>query len=358
MPSVSVPQSSDPLAPPSSTSWRRNRLLSIGSSATSPIDDDDDVDGAENEDSPLSTRPLTENSPLQETDNSRTYGTLVSIDDRLFSRRSLASIKRSSRPTSVPLYRSLTNPGGQNAGIRDLASRLNAQRPISAYDAALRTKGDSGQDADARINGIRVWYSSYSSIDWLHDAIKDSVRFAKLRRRNSVRARIRLFIDKSLGWVMVTIVGILTAIVAFLVVRSEQWLFDLKDGYCGRSWWLPMRFCCPILDDVATLSPAFLEEPCPEWRTWAEVFSYNSGEPLSEVIQYVAYTILSVRPSSLLIGHMSTQKVSSSDYLCSNLVLSYHLPDSIKHFRNSQRVWSVVPVLSRFKRGRWPKHPS
>lgn len=298
MPIISVPQSSDPLAPPSSTSWRRDRLLSIGSSAVSP--DDDDVGGAENEDSPL----LTENSPLQETDTSRTYGTLVSIDDRLFSRRSLANFKRPSRPTSVPLYRSLTNPGSQHANIRDLASRLNAQRPISAYDAALRTKGDSGQDADARINGIRVWYSSYSSIDWLHDAIKDSVRFAKLRRRQSVRARIRLFIDKSLGWVIVTIVGILTAIVAFLVVRSEQWLFDLKDGYCGPSWWLPMRFCCPSSDDLASLSP----EPCPEWRTWAEVFfSYNSGEPLSEVIWYIAYTIVAVRSFSLLICHTSTQ---------------------------------------------------
>ena len=354
MPSVSVPQSSDPLAPPSSTSWRRDRLLSIGSSATSPVDDDD-VGGAENEDSPLTTHPLTENSPLQETDTSRAYGTLVSIDDRLFSRRSLANIKRTSR---VPLYRTLTNPGGQTAGFRDLASRLNAQRPISAYDAALRTKGDSAQDADARINGIRVWYSSYSSIDWLHDAIKDSVRFAKLRRRNSVRARIRLFIDKSLGWVIVTIVGILTAIVAFLVVRSEQWLFDLKDGYCGRSWWLPMRFCCPILDDVASLSPAFLEEPCPEWRTWAEFFSYNSGEPLSEVIRYIAYTVLSVRSSSLLIGHTSTHEVFSPDYVCPNLVLSYHFPDPIKHFRNTQRVWSAVTILSRFKRARWPKHPS
>ena len=303
MPSISVPAASDPLAPPSSTSWRRNRLLSIGSNATSP---DDDVGDVENEDSPLLTRPLTEYSPLQETPTSQTYGTLASsIDENRFSRRSLANFKGASRPTSIPLYRSLTNPGAQNSGFRDLASRLNAQRPISAYDAALRTKGDSEQDADARINGIRVWYSSYSSIDWLHDAIKDSVRFAKLRRRKSVRARIRLFVDKSLGWVIVTIVGILTAIVAFLVVRSEQWLFDLKDGYCGHSWWLPMRFCCPVLDDAFRSSAL---EACSEWRTWEEVFSYSSDEPLSEVIRYVAYTILSVRPSSLLIGHASAQK--------------------------------------------------
>ncbi|KAK7472833.1 hypothetical protein VKT23_000940 [Stygiomarasmius scandens] len=108
-------------------------------------------------------------------------------------------------------------------------SRLTAQRPISAYDAPLADKNDGEQasdsDMDAKINGIRVWYSSFSSIDWLHDAIKDSVRFSRLRRRRtSIRARLRLAFDRSLGWIVVTVVGLLTAVIAFLVVRSEQWL--------------------------------------------------------------------------------------------------------------------------------------
>ena len=241
-------------------------------------------------------RPHNEFSPLQETPVSHSYGTVsTSIDEGIFNRRSISNFKRTSRPSSIPLFRSLTNPGVQTSGLRDLASRLNAQRPISAYDAALRTGGDSEQGADARINGIRVWYSSYSSIDWLHDAIKDSVRFSRLRRRKTIRARIRLFVDKSLGWVIVTIVGVLTAVVAFLVVRSEQWLFDSGDGYCTRSWLLPKRICCSVMDDVTAWSPTL---SCTEWRTWAEVFQYTPGEPLGEVVQYVAYTIHSVRSTT------------------------------------------------------------
>lgn len=295
MPTGSAVQQSDPLAPPSSTDWRRERLLRIGSYSTVPVLSDVNVGGAEDEDSQSQARPITELSALQEVDNLPSYGTLpASSHDRLFNRRSLANLKGTSQ--SVPLYRSLTSPSIQptRSSLREFASRLKTQRPISAYDVALRIKDQKEQDADARINGIRVWYSSYSSIDWLHDAIKDSVRFAKLRRRTSIRSRIRLSIDKSLGWVIVTIVGCLTAIVAFLVVRSEQWLFDLKEGYCQQSWWMAKRFCCPSFEDITSRMLYIPEEDCPAWMTWAEVFSRTSGGPLTDVVEYIAYAIIAV----------------------------------------------------------------
>lgn len=47
------------------------------------------------------------------------------------------------------------------------------------------------------------------------------------------------------GWLIVTVTGILTAVIACWIVQSEAVLFDLKEGYCERNWRLAKRFCCP-----------------------------------------------------------------------------------------------------------------
>jgi chloride channel 3/4/5 len=172
-------------------------------------------------------------------------------------------------------------------------ARLSSARPISAYDPPLTKKDDEEADADAKINGIRVWYSSFTSIDWLHDAIKDSLRFSRLRKRRSIRARLRLAFDKSLGWIIVTIVGFLTAIVAFLVVRSEQLLFDFKEGYCEHSWLKSKRFCCPPSQSGRPISPYASEELCEAWRSWSEVLSSSRGAEAG-LVEYVSYTSIAV----------------------------------------------------------------
>lgn len=171
-------------------------------------------------------------------------------------------------------------------GLRGLSSA----RPISAYDAPLARKDSeeaaASREQDAKINGIRVWYSSYTSIDWLHDAIKDSLRYSKLRKRKSIRAQARLAFDKSQGWIIVTIVGFLTAVVAFLVVRSEQLLFDFKEGYCAEGWWKARRFCCPV-------TPLGMVPPdCEAWQTWAEVF--ETQESSEEFVEYISYTTIAL----------------------------------------------------------------
>jgi len=184
--------------------------------------------------------------------------------------------------------------------------RNGNERPIPAYDAALGLQSSASNvetAPDAKINGIRVWYSSFSSIDWLHDAIKDSVRFSRLRKKKSLRARIRLIVDKSLGWWIVTIVGFLAAVVAFLIVRSEQWLFDSKEGYCRDKWWKAKRYCCPDRTEGHPLQSGSIAtrfvETCDAWRTWVQVFgpSMRKGRWISleqEIVEYVAYTLLAV----------------------------------------------------------------
>ncbi|KAJ7901901.1 chloride channel [Mycena olivaceomarginata] len=250
---------------PSTTAWRRERLSRISSNSTlHPI-----------------SPPDTESSTLRLPENGRLYGT---VPARPSSRRKLPPISLPSSAISSPSS-PLRSPS-----ISRIYSRLGSQRPISAYDTPPHEIPADDTELDPRINGVRVWYSSFTSIDWLHDAIKDSVRFSRLRKRKTLRARMRLILDKSMGWLIVTVVGFLTAIAAFLVVRAEQWLFDVKEGYCRDAWWKAHRFCCLESEDL-------LDE-CPAWQTWSELLLRRGGFA-EELVEYISYTVIAIALATL-----------------------------------------------------------
>ncbi|KAG6375401.1 chloride channel [Boletus reticuloceps] len=273
---------SGPLSGPSSVDWRRQRLLRIGSAAAlgAPRHSRDSAGANE--------RTLLGNSS-----DDPNYGSIRPT----LGLRSPSSISRRNLPQlpNLPITRG-TFSGPPTPAARSptslgatLTRRLSLpQRRISAYDAPLvRSKFSSpDDDINVRINGFRVWYSSYSSIDWLHDTIKDSVRFLRLRRGKSVRSRLHLAFDKSLGWIIVTIVGFLTAIIAFLVVRSEQWFFDAKYGYCSTGWWKAKRFCCLQLNGLRFSS----EAKCADWVDWSSWVNRQAIE--NDYVGFISYTFI------------------------------------------------------------------
>lgn len=339
---------------PSSTTWRRERLLHLGGDtavpeheATTPSD--------------IGEPAPSETTSLQQNDrNNTSYGTVPShrhtFDKTSFgfsSHRGLPQL-----PNLNFLHRTTSNPPTPRSpsAFRDLAfSRLSLQRPISSYDAPLRSKDGVETDADAKTNGIRVWYSSFSSIDWLHDAIKDSVRFSRLRRRKSLRARVRLAIDKSLGWFIVTIVGFLTAVVAFLIVRSEQWLFDTKDGYCRDSWWKAKAFCCPDVDEIRTFglpSTSNDEGNCLKWRKWSDVFSGEMGGLGDNTVDYLSYAFIAVR--LVLTASMKSVEVLKTSFLLgvsrSDVRAPHDLFDKLHYFCHPQRIRRSFTRIPRFQR--------
>jgi hypothetical protein len=64
------------------------------------------------------------------------------------------------------------------AGLKETIKdswRSTIRRTPSTYDPPLvDTRTGEVDDVEAsRINGIRVWYSSFTSIDWLHDAVSN-----------------------------------------------------------------------------------------------------------------------------------------------------------------------------------------
>lgn len=118
---------------------------------------------------------------------------------------------------------------------------------------------------------------------------------------------------------MVSIVGFLTAIAAFGIVRLEQWLFDIKEGYCGPAWYKAKRFCCPVHVTSMTNSGYVTHLPfptthlnknngmltCADWVTWAQKFNGSHRMPGAEewMIEYSVYILFAVRANNL---HKST----------------------------------------------------
>lgn len=295
---ASLPVRPGPLSAPSSPLWRRRRLLNLGTPSAghsptatfSPNEAPHSATGA----------GFPSYGTMSRSDNDRMAHSLPGPEEPL-----LGLDLRRSRPTSF--FGTLR------------------RRPPTAYDGQtnIDTVQEGGEDEGARINGVRVWYSSFTTIDWLHDAIKDSARTLHIRRRKSVRGRLLNMADRTIGWIIVTIVGFLTAIIAFLIVRSEQWLFDVKEGYCSEGWWRAMRFCCPMSVDSQSLRITKMPseiEVCDAWTTWAEVFGPKADKHGVEswVIDYISYMVIALAlavASSLLTINLtaSTSFISNKD---------------------------------------------
>ncbi|EIW67300.1 hypothetical protein TREMEDRAFT_34025 [Tremella mesenterica DSM 1558] len=168
------------------------------------------------------------------------------------------------------------SPGGTVLqSIRKTASiaGFSLGRPTK-YDQDDEVRGvedeEGFEDEAEKRNGTRV--CSYVTIDWIHDAIKESTRVRRLRHNShrSMRGAIANSWDRFQGWLVVTIIGIVTAVIAFLIIRAEMALFDLKEGFCSTSWGTAKRFCCAPKHHRL---PGSGEEDCGDWIEWGEFFS-------------------------------------------------------------------------------------
>jgi hypothetical protein len=94
-------------------------------------------------------------------------------------------------------FRTWRRLSGSVKTLRDLA----AEDPTD-YDQEFREDlaGPNG-------NGVRVWYANFSTIDWIHDAIKESLRLKRVRELPGLRGRLVNSVDRTQGWLIVTITG-------------------------------------------------------------------------------------------------------------------------------------------------------
>ncbi|KAM3535419.1 hypothetical protein MY4038_001291 [Beauveria bassiana] len=109
----------------------------------------------------------------------------------------------------------------------------------------------------------RVWYDQFTSTDWVHDTIADSHRVKALRARKDVRGRILNALDGAQGWFLSALCGVIIALIAYAVDVTESTVFDFKDGFCARAWYLDEKKCCP-------------KGACEDWKSWSQAFRIHS----------------------------------------------------------------------------------
>lgn len=149
---------------------------------------------------------------------------------------------------SRPGSSSQTNTNNSPAGDRDAESLLlsnsntKTQRAFLSFDSNTTTGGTTTP-------GDRLPFNDYTTIDWLHDLVIDHARAQTAAAAptgggsgSGIRHRILLWWDAAQGWVAAFMIGVLTAIVAFLVDITVAVLADWKEGHCSNSdgnvqWW-------------------------------------------------------------------------------------------------------------------------
>jgi chloride channel 3/4/5 len=131
----------------------------------------------------------------------------------------------------------------------------------------------------------RVWYDQFTSTDWVHDNIADAFRVKALHSQKGFRGRMRILFDAVQGWILVAVIGSITALAAYFINVTEGVLFDFKTGYCSSTWYFSKKKCC---------SGASL---CEEWNRWSEVILSSHVDEVW--IDYAAF-VLAVLSFSLL----------------------------------------------------------
>ena len=155
-------------------------------------------------------------------------------------------------------------------------------RLASAVSSSWRRNTLDGGLADSKYGSIftdeRVWYDQFTSTDWVHDSIADNFRVRDLRARKDLRGRLYAWFDGAQGWILVAIIGCLTASVAYFVDVTETSIFDVKNGYCSDGWWFGKGKCC------------FGEEVCPAWKSWGEAMESTGVK--KETIDLFAFVLV------------------------------------------------------------------
>lgn len=143
-----------------------------------------------------------------------------------------------------------------------------------------RTSNGLAESKASLFTDERVWYDQFTSTDWVHDSIADAFRLRDLRARKDIRGRIYSWFDGAQGWILVAIIGFITACIAYFVNVMETVVFDIKQGYCEDGWYFSRRKCC------------YGKKRCPSWKTWGNHFNVTDGE--EQWIDFVAYVIFVV----------------------------------------------------------------
>lgn len=166
-------------------------------------------------------------------------------------------------------------------------SRANSWgfRLASALGSSRRFAASGMEESRASIfTDERVWYDQFTSTDWVHDSIADAFRVRDLRARKDWRGRLYAWFDGAQGWILVAIIGFLTACIAYFVNVTETSIFDIKEGYCTDGWYFSRRKCC------------YGQDYCKSWISWGQRLKPHNtdknGDTWTDFAAFVFFVVL------------------------------------------------------------------
>ncbi|TPX68097.1 hypothetical protein SpCBS45565_g03386 [Spizellomyces sp. 'palustris'] len=168
-------------------------------------------------------------------------------------------------------------------------SFIFSKRKSAVYD-------DEGPD-NIMGTGMRVWYEDYTTIDWIHDTVKERVRLRSLRSIPGLKGRLMNHLDAAQAWILLALIGIACGCIASFIDIAYNFLSDLRTGYCGTDVWRNRRSCCA----------ASSSEICTSWVTWPDHFNLHPISPFTHYTSYIMYTVTGIclATSSALVVKLS-----------------------------------------------------
>ncbi|KAF2196161.1 hypothetical protein GQ43DRAFT_273664 [Delitschia confertaspora ATCC 74209] len=150
-----------------------------------------------------------------------------------------------------------------------------SNRLQTGYDEEAQSVISSGITKDelqmaGSIVGERLPYNDYTTIDWLHDLVKDSYRSRTLISHRNLCNRLLSKLEASSGWLAVILIGSLTACVAFIVDIGVATVSDWKIGYCTRNPLLSREACCRSKAPLVPIQSEIGGESNGGFRTWSD----------------------------------------------------------------------------------------
>lgn len=282
--------------------------------------DDDAVEQRERDDTYSSTTPTSPTATFRPLRQMR--GSEVDLTASRESINERSGLLAHAHGQSARSYKSLppTTPGTPRPGQR----RHNSQLPTSSRMRPSRAGSFSqGHSFSQRlVNALgerhggleesthsirasffqdnRVWYDQFTSTDWVHDNIADAYRVKALRSRKDLKGRLAAWFDGAQGWILVALIGVLTATCAYFVNTTENTLFDLKQGYCTTGWFKSRKSCC----NGATI--------CDNWLHWSKVIRNDSLDVVQTQYGVFVLSVILLSMASCLLTLMTKTVIPSA----------------------------------------------
>lgn len=113
----------------------------------------------------------------------------------------------------------------------------------------------------------RLFYNDFTTTDWVMLYIRLArEEFAdQQHRRTLLRSRLEWTLSRFSAYILLTLILLSAATLAFLIDKTEAFLVGFKSGYCRTNWLLSRESCCgDIVSGV-----------CSSWRDWLDVFEHE-----------------------------------------------------------------------------------